>query len=122
MSFNQDRFGGGEEENRQYGGPHASGGGYGGGEHDFSGAAQVAAQHAGDAGDHQMFSNVLNQLQGQQQHLANQPVDEQSLVEAHQNVVQGGGQGGSQAIGVSAHNFPARCSESDARANSVFLA
>ena len=58
---------------------------------DFSGAAHIATQHAGDSGDHSMFSNAIQSLQGQSHQGG---IDEQSALDAHQQVYNQGGSGG----------------------------
>ena len=71
----------------QSGAPPTQGGWQG----DFSGAAQVAQQHAGDSGEQSMFSQALQHMQsGNHQG----PINEQDALDAHQQVYQGGGAGG----------------------------
>lgn len=71
----------------QSGAPPTQGGWQG----DFSGAAQVAQQHAGNSGDQSMFSQALQHMQsGNHQG----PINEQDALDAHQQVYQGGGAGG----------------------------
>jgi len=55
----------------------------------FHEAAQLASQHAGDAGDTDLFKNALNMVQGQQHEGG---VDEQHLVQAHNSFFGEGGQ------------------------------
>ncbi|KAF2397484.1 hypothetical protein EJ06DRAFT_150747 [Trichodelitschia bisporula] len=62
---------------------------------DFSGAANSAARHAGDAADSGMFGNVLGMLAGKKGKLQEEGLDEEDMVKQHQKVYGGGGQGGS---------------------------
>jgi hypothetical protein len=71
------------------------GGGGGGWQGDFSGAAAVANQHAGDSGDQNMFSSAVQNLSQGQHH---GPIDEQQVLQAHQQVY-GGQSAGPVAAG-----------------------
>lgn len=98
-------YGGQQEEgrrpHRQEGNDGYSGGGggtsYGGGNDEYAGAHAAAQQHAGSSGNADMFSSVLGMLGGQKQHLANQDVDEQGMVQAHQSMYGDGGGSGQAA-------------------------
>ena len=73
----QEDYGSGQQAyggagNNNYGG----GVGYGG-DDDLSGAARHAQQHAGDSGDSNLFSSVLNHLGQNKQNIGNQQLDEQ---------------------------------------------
>ncbi|CAD0091581.1 unnamed protein product [Aureobasidium mustum] len=92
---NEGRYGGG---NGGYGGGngghgHSSGTSYGdvpGGSDDYSSAAHTAAQHAGDSGDSNLFSNALGMLSG---HKAQQEdLDEDDAMRQHQQFYGGAGQ------------------------------
>jgi len=63
---------------------------------DFSGAASHASQHAGDSGDHSLFSSALGMLSGNKQNLQHGDIDEDDAVRQHQNMYGSGG-GGQQA-------------------------
>ncbi|KAH0260793.1 hypothetical protein KCU91_g14407, partial [Aureobasidium melanogenum] len=102
---NEGRYGGGNDNEGRYGGGnggygggngghgHSSGTSYGnvpGGSDDYSSAAHTAAQHAGDSGDSNMFSNALGMLSG---HKAQQgDVDEDDAMRQHQQFYGGAGQ------------------------------
>ncbi|KAG9921492.1 hypothetical protein KCV02_g11138, partial [Aureobasidium melanogenum] len=72
---------------------HSSGTSYGnvpGGSDDYSSAAHTAAQHAGDSGDSNLFSNALGMLSG---HKAQQgDIDEDDAMRQHQQFYGGAGQ------------------------------
>lgn len=77
---NEGGYGGG---NRPHG--HSSGTSYGGvpgGDDDYSSAAHVAAQHAGDSGDSNLFSSALGMLSGRK--AQQEDVDEDEAVRHHQ--------------------------------------
>ena len=77
---------GGHGGRAQGGAPPPQGGSQG----DYSGAAQVAQQHAGSAGEQGMFSQAIQHMQsGNHQG----PINEQAALQAHQQVYQGGGGG-----------------------------
>ena len=65
---------------------------------DFSGAANVAQQHAGDSGDSGMFSQAIQHMQSQNHQGG---FNEQDALDAHQQVYNQGGSNGvtSSAIG-----------------------
>ncbi|KAG9997271.1 hypothetical protein KCU78_g17030, partial [Aureobasidium melanogenum] len=102
---NEGRYGGGNDNEGRYGGGngsygggngghgHSSGTSYGnvpGGSDDYSSAAHTAAQHAGDSGDSNLFSNALGMLSG---HKAQQEdVDEDDAMRQHQQFYGGAGQ------------------------------
>jgi hypothetical protein len=86
---------GGRQNHGQSTGTSYSGGG-GGYNNDFSGAEHAAQSHAGNSGDSSMFSSALGMLAGKQQHLQNEPLNEQHAVQSHQNFYGGGGGGGNQ--------------------------
>ena len=72
-----------------------------GGRGDYSGATSYATQHSGDSGDHGMFSHAI-------QHAQDNPhqggINDQQLLDAHQQVYSQGGSGGltSGSIGTAA--------------------
>ncbi|KAK6004099.1 hypothetical protein QM012_008949 [Aureobasidium pullulans] len=92
---NEGRYGGG---NGGYGGGngphgHSSGTSYGGvpgGSDDYSSAAHTAAQHAGDSGDSNLFSNALGMLSGHK--AQNEDLDEDDAMRQHQQFYGGAGQ------------------------------
>jgi len=92
-----DRYNSGNNEGGYGGGNgrhgHSSGTSYGGvpgGDDDYSSAAHVAAQHAGDSGDSNLFSSALSMLSG---HKAQQgDVDEDEAVRHHQQFYGGASQ------------------------------
>ncbi|KAH7027671.1 ClpP/crotonase-like domain-containing protein [Microdochium trichocladiopsis] len=58
---------------------------------DLRGAAEEASQHAGDSGDSDLFSSILNVVGNKRQALASEDVDEDETIEQHRRVYNGNG-------------------------------
>lgn len=90
----------------QHAGQHSSGTSYGGGSSgsgfDFSSIESFASQHAGSTGDSSMFSSAMGMLSGKQSQLANEDVDEQHMVNAHQSFFGNGDASGATSGGIGA--------------------
>ena len=85
---------------------NSSGTSYGGGSglsgllSSFSGADNVASDHAGSSGDKDLFSNVLSMVSGKQDQLKEEDVDEEDMVNTHDSYYgSGAGTGGSATSG-----------------------
>jgi hypothetical protein len=66
---------------------------------DLSGAQSHAKQHAASSGDDSLFSSALGMIQQKQGSLANEGVDEESMVNSHKSFFGGGDTGGAATSG-----------------------
>lgn len=108
-SGHQNQNEGGYNAQPVYGG--GGGGGYDNDPNDFNGAIAHAERHHDGSGDQSMFSNAVSFLQGRKNEYSNPQninIDQNQMVQAHQSLYGGGGDGGgdqthdSQTLGAGA--------------------